>query len=313
MIPEFVSLRQQQGKGFDLYFAGGYSKVCDKYLQENECNRLQSQLNDRSNIKRWIDADSQGKLFIDSGAFSAHTIGATIDVEDYIQYINSISEYISIFAQVDSIPGVFNRPKTYEELKNAPYKSWNNYVYMRDRVLDRDKLLPIFHQGEDFKHLITMLTYQDNSIPYIGISPANDVSVSKKIPFLNKCFALISKYSPDVKTHAFGMTSLKLLEQYPFYSADSTSWLMTAANGGIMTPYGIICVSDKCNTVGKAVDTLPVIYRERLEEYLSTVGLTLQQVSTDYSLRGIANIKYLKNWADNYCFRGGDTGRYMLF
>lgn len=41
------------------------------------------------------------------------------------------------------------------------------------------------------------------------------------------------------------MTQLDLLEQYPYTSADSTSWKLCAAMGSIYTPYGVIYVSDR--------------------------------------------------------------------
>ena len=230
---------------FNLYFAGSQCKEADELMVKLNCNRLFSQENDRKNISNWQNykhsrrTQYKGNIFIDSGAFSVHTKGIELDVDEYINYINSIDDDIHIFAQVDKIPGEFGKEKTKEQILEAPKLSWDNYLYMKEKVVSRDKLLPIFHQGEDFKWLHNMLeyTHEDGShIDYIGISPANDKSSKEKEIFIHKCFNIIKKSSnPSVKTHAFGMTSKWILERYPFTSADSTSWLMTGANGNIMT------------------------------------------------------------------------------
>ena len=164
---------------FDLYFAGAKNKFADKYLLEHSANRLQSQLLDRRNILDWVEKKSdKSKLFIDSGAYSAYTKGVIIAVDDYIEYLNSITDKCTIFAQLDTIPGQMGKPKTKEERLNAPKLSWDNYLYMRSRLSEPEKLVPIFHQGEDYKWLWNMLEWVDGNgkhIPYIGISPAIDV------------------------------------------------------------------------------------------------------------------------------------------
>ena len=51
MIPEFVKQREENGEPFDLYFAGSQSSLTETWMLENGTCRLQSQLNDRTNIK----------------------------------------------------------------------------------------------------------------------------------------------------------------------------------------------------------------------------------------------------------------------
>ena len=233
---------------FNLYFAGSDNPAWREYLIAKKGNRLASWINDRNVIDAWIQNKAKGKLFIDSGAFSAHTVGKEVDVDKYIEFLNSIDDYVHIAAQVDKIPGVFRQAKTRKQCLEAPLMSWENYLYMRERVKSPDKILPVFHQNEDFDWLLTMLEtkFEGKHIPYIGVSPANDRSTKEKNEWFETVFRLIGQSSnPNVKTHAFGMTSLPVLERYPFTSADSTSWIMTGANGGIMTPNGTVVISDK--------------------------------------------------------------------
>lgn len=292
---------------FDLYFAGAKNKVADKYLLENDANRLCSQLLDRRNISDWINNKSNvSKLFIDSGAYSAYTKGTELSVDSYITYLNSISRYCTIFAQLDTIPGMMNRPKTLEEKLNAPRLSWENYLYMRERLDEPKKLIPIFHQGEDYKWLHNMLEWVDENgehIDYIGVSPATDVLGLED--FLTTSFDIIEKSSnPKVKTHAFGMTQLRLLEIYPYTSADSTSWKLCAAMGSIYTPWGLIYVSDRGKYEKSYILNQPKSAQNNLMSYIEGCGYSFEEVAKFDYARYIVNIKYLMNWAKNYKFRG---------
>lgn len=300
---------------FNLYLAGSYSSDVEQKIMQLGVNRLASQLNDRNLLGKWIEFQKEGnkrKLFIDSGAFSAHTKGRELDVDEYIQYLNDRQGMFEVIAQVDKIPGEFGKPKTLEQLLEAPEQSWQNYLYMRERVIDKDRLTPIFHQGEDFKYLKRMLetTFDGEHIPYIGISPANDLNTKVKMEWFELVFKIIRDSSnPNVKTHAFGMTSLKVLERYPFYSADSTSWLMTSINGSIMTTKGIVTISEMQVSNPKHYDYFPKKLKDELTAELAQYGIDINDCRTDYKARSYSNACFLFNWAKNYKYTG--TGRYQ--
>lgn len=306
---------------FQLYFAGSQNKLAEEYLRKSGANRLASQLIDRVVISGWIESRTRGQgsgnLFIDSGAYSAHTRNAELDVDAYIEYLNSIDDELHIFAQVDKIPGVFRQPKTKEQLAEAPEISWKNYLYMRSRLKSPKKLLPIFHQGEDYKWLHNMLEWTDENgehIPYIGISPANDQPVKEKERFIDKCFRIIEKSSnPNVQTHAFGMTSLHILERYPFTSADSTSWIMNGANGSIMTRYGSVTISSSRLNAPDHIRKMPKDAQQEIQKYVESHGYTLQGLADDYKQRVIFNIMFLLDWARNYEYRPSKVARRSLF
>ena len=300
---------------FDLYFAGMQNKECEHFMLKNNLCRLQSQINDRKNISYWCEQDSHGKLFIDSGAYTVYTRNIDLDVDEYIKYINSIDEHLTIFAQVDKIPGVHGQPKTKEQILEAPELSWENYLYMREKVKSPDKLLPIFHRRENWKYLRQMLetTFDGKHIPYIGLAATTDSSTKEKEEWFEECFQIISESSnPRVKTHAFGMTSLKLLEKYPFTSADSTSWIMIGANGNILTPYGLVTVSNSQSHLKNHISNTAVA-EKMLQKYLQSIGLELELVKTDYKYRMLANLIYLKRWSDNYVYKGSSINRKKLF
>lgn len=303
---------------FNLYFAGAGPKHALEFKCANNTNQLFSQLNERSSIKNYINSVKDiksAKLFIDSGAWTAHSQGKEVDMDDYIKFLNEYDEYFYIFAELDKIPGQFRKPKTVKQKLEAPKISWDNYLYMKDKVKSRDKLLPVFHQGEDFKWLENMLeyTHEDTGrhIPYIGISPANDSSIPGKIAFIEKCFEIIKKSSnPNVMTHAFGMTSLNILEQYPFTSADSTSYLKYAIHGSIMTNYGIVNLSDRILSKDNA---LFLEDKALLEKVVSKYGFSVKELSEDIGNRVIYNMKYLLDWCKNYEYKPSKINKNKLF
>lgn len=300
---------------FDLYFAGSRTPGADDWLAANKAPRLFSQLNDRKAIAKWNEYEVRGKLFIDSGAHSAHTKDFEVDVDDYIRYVNDLDDFVTIFAQLDKIPGIYRKPKTIKDWQEAPAKSWENFKYMHERLKSPDKCIPVFHQGENFKWLKMMCEekFDGKHIPYIGISPRGDVRVADKERFISDCFEIISQSpNPDVKVHAFGMTTLEVLERYHFYSADSTTWLLTAAMGKIMTPWGLVYCSNKSRWETPADKMMPVA-REVIMDYIKEAGYTYEQVVDDYAARMVINCKYLKNWADNYQYKPVNGKRKRLF
>ena len=96
------------------------------------------------------------------------------------------------------------------------------------------------------------------------------------------------------------MTKLSVLESYPFTSADSTSWILTAAMGSIMTPIGTVAISRKASPTPKHYLALPKEGRKVIDEYVGKFGLTPEILMEDYNARAVLNIYYLLEWARNY-------------
>jgi hypothetical protein len=303
----------------DLYFAGECRKDVEKFISSLGVNRLHSFISSPGHVNRWLDLtkDCPTKFFLDSGAYSAHTKGKEINVDEYIARINELDERLTLYAQLDTIPGEFGKSKTLQQLKEAPELSWENYLYMRDRVASRDKLVPVFHQGENFKHLKRMLEFrhEDGSpIKYIGISPANDVMTQHKDRWFNQVFGVIQNSSnPNVKTHAFGMTCKPQLEKYPFTSADSTSWIVKARFGCLDFENMTIVVSDR-----KTDD--PLFYKnlgdgiiQRFEAKVMERGLDLEQMMTSCHYRCKWEALELVEWLKNYEYKGRKKFQKRLF
>lgn len=308
---------------FDLYLASFDDNKIMNDAWENDWPLLYSQINNRGCIINRLSAPTNGKLLIDSGAHSAHTKGITLDLEEYIGFVNENIDKFTLYVQVDKIPGVYRMPKTAKDWLEAPQLSWENYLYMREKSKDPSKLVPVFHQGEDLKWLRNMLdyTFSDGShIPYIGLSPRGDVSLKAKYDFSAECFATIQNSSnPNVKTHAFGATSLEMLERLPYTSADSTTWVLVSAFGQVWMPN---CIDGDINGVGiklgvseenrshpTATQTYweqPAKIKKKLDDYFESIGTNIEELSVSHSARALASAKYVQNWAENYEYKGLD-------
>lgn len=301
---------------FNLYLAGGKVKTQDDIIIKRGCDVLFSQINDRKAIKKFLELMSNNKLFIDSGAYSAWSKNKPIDVDDYIKFINENTDKFTLFASVDDIPGELKRKPTLWEQRESPAKSWHNYLYMREQVKDKDKLLPVFHIGEDFRHLQNMLdaTFNGEHIPYIGLGGTVGLACTVKEDWYKQCFKIIQQSSnANVKVHAFGMTNLEILENYPFESADSTTWLMAAINGELCTKYGRICVSQQVQHKPSHYNKLPQLVQQQINEQCVLYGTSIEQCMEDQDSRQLYNINYFKDWADNYKYKGNNRYQKRLF
>lgn len=305
---------------FDLYFAGVQNMSAEQAMLDRGCCRLYSQLRDRPRGQLWLDHAKENpgtKVFVDSGAFSAWSRGKEIDVDEYINYVNTNTNELTLFASVDNIPGELTRTPTLKEKQQSPVLSWENYLYMRERVKDKDKLLPVFHIGEDFKYLnnICNVILDGNHIPYIALGGTVGIKDRKvKENWYKQCFRVIKdSKNPNVKVHAFGMTNLEILENYPFESADSTTWLMAAINGELCTKYGRICVSQQVQHKPSHYNKLPQLVQQQINEQCVLYGTSIEQCMEDQDSRQLYNINYFKDWADNYKYKGNNRYQKRLF
>lgn len=306
-----------------LYYASMNDNRIAQWFYDNDCPLLYSQINDRGTLNRRFNGPklTDGKLFVDSGAHSAHTKGVKLDVDEYIDFVNANIDQITVYAQVDKIPGVYRKPKTVKDWLEAPAMSWENYKYMKAKSKDPSKLMPVFHQGEDFKWLRNLCDYEFEDgfrVPYIGLSPRGDVSLKAKYEFCAECFSVIqSSTNPNVKTHALGATSLKMLEQLPFYSADSTTWVLVSAFGQVWVPSTLFGDSENVGVKlgiseeNKSHPTSTQVYwfenqkiRDKLDEYFASIGTSAEKLAVSHSERALASVKFCQNWVKNYQYKG---------
>jgi hypothetical protein len=107
--------------------------------------------------------------------------------------------------------------------------------------------------------------------------------------------------SPKLKVHGFGLTVFSLMFRYPWFSVDSTSWLMTGVYGACVlpTPIGIKRVffsehspqARKMNGWHYHALTLVQgdIRRKYVDDILEKYGVTAAQCGETYQYRDMVN------------------------
>ena len=286
---------------FDFYFAGTQSKETTELMVSIGANILRSYINDRKSIEELIEHKRsgtwEGKLLIDSGAFTVHRKGGTINVDAYVDFLNANKEYIDHAIQFDDIPGVWGEVKTIEQIQSSPVKSWENFVYMTSKLDNPKMLLPVIHQGENLKHLQTMLdfTFPDGSpIPYICISGNKELTAKQRKQWYTKVFDIIARSkNPNVSTHCLGSATITDMQEYPFTSSDATSWLLTSATGSILTPFGPVLISDQQKYDKNNIVNLPESCQETIKSMCNEYNIDFNDLLTDYKQRSNFNVMYL--------------------
>lgn len=211
-------------------------------------------------------------LFIDSGAFSAFTQNTEINIDEYIAFIKKHQDVISVYANLDDIVG-------------GAEPTLANQRYMESKGLNP---LPCFHYNEPWEYLEQYIEEYE----YISLGGMVPISTGKLREWLDQVFGEYicdNEGMPKVKVHGFGMTSLKLMLRYPWYSVDSTSWVISGRLGSIYTPVrkngkwsyddawkiAVSAKSPASKEAGKHLSTLSKMERGIFMEYIASRGFVL--------------------------------------
>lgn len=210
-------------------------------------------------------------VFLDSGAFSAYTQGVQIDVVQYCDFIKRNADIIEVASVLDAVGDpqkTYENQKAMEALGTAP--------------------LPCFHYGEDERYL----EYYVANYEYITLGGMVPISTPNLLLWLDR---LWEKYLTDgagrakIRVHGFGLTTIKLMERYPWYSVDSSSWVQISSVGSILHPdYGVIAISSTSpnrKQEGRHFDTLSNIEQSHLIHEFARLGYTMSELRTSYLAR----------------------------
>jgi len=275
---------------FDFYFAGATTERIRNWLVSINANVLKSYYTDKSVIMKFFEHKRNGwtgKLMIDNGEFSFHRHGGSIDIDEYIAWLNKYDEFIDYAIAVDNIPGKWRQPRTLKDYQISTQKTWENYLYMVERVRSPNKLLPVFHQGDDFSALERFLSLPD--LKYMCIAGSKDLTNADREAFYEKCFDIIDKLRPDMKVHCLGSATLSNVERFRFVSLDSTTCNMVAAMGNIFIDGQVTYVGDELKTL----KLLGKDYVTALNHYCVKYGIDINDIGSDYQSRCMFNIRYM--------------------
>lgn len=217
------------------------------------------------------------KVFLDSGAFSAYSKGVEIDLPDYCEYVKRNDDIIE---RVDGIP-------LFSVLDGIgdPLKTYQNQLAMERHGV---RPLPCFHYGEDERYLEWYMQNYD----YITIGGMVPITTPQLYLWLDRIwdrYLTDGAGRPKLRIHGFGLTTIGLMERYPWYSVDSSSWVQIAANGAIyIRKWGTIFISKGSPTVkdhGRHYDNIPEAQRLAIKAEIERLGFSVERLQTDYIAR----------------------------
>lgn len=234
--------------------------------------------------QRYLDqmrADN-AQVFLDSGAFSAYTLGVSIDLPTYCEYIKRnmdlwrVEDGVVMASVLDGI--------------GDPLQTYRNQLHMEALGA---KPLPCFHAGEDERYL----EHYVKNYEYITLGGMVGSSTKQLCIWLDRMwerYLTDGSGRPRLKVHGFGITAIPIMERYPWYSVDSSSWIQSAAFGSIITPqWGPLSVSEKSpsrHDAGQHASTLTAIEQDYVLQMLESQGFTYERLSSVYESRAAYNL-----------------------
>ncbi len=225
------------------------------------------------------------KVFLDSGAFSAFTLGGFIHPDNYSWYLEH-TEGIEVYANLDSIGKVEG--------------TFKNQKQIEDRGLNP---LPVFHYGEPFH----ILDYYCENYDYVCLGGLVPLAMKPKvlIEFLDKVF---TKY-PNKKFHGFGVSNPKIIKRYKWYSCDSSSYIQTRAIGGIMTmKYGVVTAGRKIDKshITNQSEEVKNFLKEKCKEFNINYERMIDHKLNDYPVRTKFNVEIFQEFINEISRERGE-------
>lgn len=218
----WIAPREQREELLRLYAAGN-GKAQESDLRDYETGlrrRLLSYafLSDwaKEAFRFWVENGRDDvHVLLDSGAFSAKTLGTKIEIEAYCNYVEQHREVLAAYFVLDVI--------------GDAEASQRNYEYMRRRGLDP---LPVYHVSvEPLSVLEGILAQRPGYVALGGMASERATRAELRLN-LDACWRVIERFWP-VKVHGLGVMAQWALERYPFYSVDGSSAIVAAGMGRV--------------------------------------------------------------------------------
>jgi hypothetical protein len=153
------------------------------------------------------------RLIADSGAFSAYTLGATINLDDFTAWLDQNKGFLCWAASVDVI--------------GNPNATKNNFKVLTKAGYD---VVPTVHFGTSPKELDF---YASQGVDFIGLGGLVKKSKTLAHRWLVQIMSYAQKHHPQIRFHAWGVTSTQFLRHFPFWSCDSSSFASATRYGSI--------------------------------------------------------------------------------
>lgn len=232
--------------------------------------------------------EEKRQIFLDSGAFSGFTQGVEIDLEKYCRFIKEYGDIIEVASVLDGI--------------GDPVLTLENQKKMEDLGVNP---LPCFHYGEPTHFLEHYIENYDH-ITLGGMVPISTGPLREWLDDIWDRFLTDENGMPKLKVHGFGLTVLSLMERYPWYSVDSTSWVLTGRFGSIYfptegNPNMKLTISDqspKNKDFDAHYDSMAPAQQEAVRQRIEDWGFDVEELRSVYWMRDLWNIKFFHSLCD---------------
>jgi hypothetical protein len=226
-------------------------------------------------------------IFLDSGAFTfinqqrknKQLVAKDKLTEYFFQFTN---DYIGFIKQY------YNYIAGYAEMDVDTVIGFQKVLALRNLFPQEilPKLIPVYHPEtrtmEDWKH-------DCNNYPFVALGSKTGSTEMSYYKTMTKY-----PYQNGNKVHGFALVNQTILKKYPFYSADSSSWMSCSR-------YGQLMVFDKA--LGRLVQ-FHYRNREKILKYLPTIMKYVPNFKEMYEREGvqgrISRIERLKVTASSY-------------
>lgn len=227
--PEYADLRQVMDykKPFEIIYSGVenesyYGILYDMGIRNflMSYHYIQSKHID---MRRFQDSDV--RLFIDSGAHTYQNDPKYADLTleyweshlaKYLRWVEKNRDYIFAIASFD-----------FENLVGAEVVDrWNKEYFEPFMLRTGIPVCFVWHQNS-----YQTWEYYCQRYPYIGFSSVNTEGVAIDLSEYREKLKTAEKH--DSLVHGFGMTRTNMLTELPFYTSDSTTWLVGLQYGEI--------------------------------------------------------------------------------
>jgi len=258
-----------------LFFAGAEKGTFQDLLFEEKVRNILLSFYWNKNADLKETKERGFNIFLDSGGYTARKQGTYIDVERYGEFLKRNKDYIFTAANLD----VMDTGKALE-----------NQMYL-EKIYP---VLPVYHYSEYVEKKKQLLKDFCEGYEFVAVGGIAGMNPDKRLlkNFLNYCFRMFIKYK--TKVHGFGITSLEMLKEYPFYTVDSTAWLVGGKFGTILkwdNHYKMkttIHYADKEKMIENRIPVKLIDdYKERLKHNIREMLKMEEAVTKLWEVRGI--------------------------
>lgn len=230
-------------------------------------------------------------IFMDSGAFSMFTQGINIPLEVYADFIKANSDVIHVSSNLDKIGS------------GQEEGTWANQKALEALGVD---VKPVHHVRDSDEWLLRYLAEGYDYIFLGGMVPESIPTLRRWLDHVWGRYLTDKDGFPKVKVHGFGLTTPELMLRYPWFSVDSTAWVL-ASRFGLITldlpkdtggfrdlKLAISSDSPANYKLNGHYDSLDPLTRRRVDQRIDELGFDPELLRTHYGWRDTFNVRYFE-------------------